>query len=154
MERTTFRYHWLKLRAVAHPTEELAKVREAVRFVAGLPEEAFAAATTDTPMETHHGLISHILEATVDRSRALRDVLERVLAIPGARERLRATLDARTDEDGLFYARLDKQAAAQGRLELTQGEDCVQLRLKVEAYPAGRAAALAMLERILESGRP
>lgn len=154
MERETFRYHWLRLRAVAHPTEEVTRVREAVRFVAGLPEEQFAAMLTDTAMETHHGLASHILEAQLDRSRALRDVLERVLAIPGARERLRATLDARTDEHGLFYVRLDKQAAAQGRLEVTQGEDCVQLRLKVEAYPAGRAAALAMLGRLLESGRP
>jgi RNA binding exosome subunit len=154
VERETFRYHWLKLRAVAHPTEELPKVREAVRFVSGLPEEAFALVVADLPMETHHGLTSHVLEATVERSRALRDVLERVLAVPGARERLRATLDARTDEDGLLYVRLDKQAAAQGRLELTQGEDCVQLRLKVEAYPAGRDAALAMLTRLLESARP
>ncbi|HUR64683.1 MAG TPA: RNA-binding domain-containing protein [Candidatus Thermoplasmatota archaeon] len=154
MERETFRYHWLKLRAVAHPTEELPKVRAAVRFVSGLPEDAFALVVADLPMETHHGLTSHVLEATVERSRALRDVLERVLAVPGARERLRATLDARTDEDGLLYVRLDKQAAAQGRLELTQGEDCVQLRLKVEAYPAGRAAALAMLARLLESARP
>jgi hypothetical protein len=154
LERPTFRYHWLKLRAVAHPTEGLPKVRGAVRFVSGLPEDAFALALADLPMETHHGLTSHVLEAQVERSRALRDVLERVLAIPGARERLLATLEARTDEDGLFYVRLDKQAAAQERLELTQGEDCVQLRLKVEAYPAGRDASLEMLRRILESGRP
>jgi RNA binding exosome subunit len=154
LERAPLRYHWLRLRAVAHPTEELAKVREAVRFVAGLPEAEFAGSAAVTPMETHHGLTSHLVEASVERSRSLRDVLERVLAIPGARERLRATLEARTDEDGLFFVRLDKQAAAQGRLELTQGEDCVQLRLKVEAYPAGREAALALLGRLLESGRP
>ncbi|HEX2066228.1 MAG TPA: RNA-binding domain-containing protein [Candidatus Thermoplasmatota archaeon] len=150
MERETFRYHWLKLRAVAHPTEDVAKVREAVRFVAGLPQAELA----ETPMETHHGLTSHVVEATLERSRELRDVLARLLALPGAQERLLAQLEARTDEGGLFFVRLDKQAAAQGRLALTQGEDCVQLRLKVEAYPAGRGAALAVLGRMLESGRP
>jgi len=53
LERETFRYHWLKLRAVAHPTEDLPRVREAVRFVAGLPEDAFAPVLSDLPMETH-----------------------------------------------------------------------------------------------------
>lgn len=173
--RETFRYHWLKLRAVAHPTEDAARVRQALAFVAGAPPgpagsasdptartapRAPTAPTTpsdpvvDTPMETHHGLTSHVLEATVDKSRALRDVLERVLAVPDARERLLATLESRTDDDGVLYLRLDKQAAFQGRLELTQGEDCVQVRLKVEAYPAGREAALGALRRMLESGRP
>jgi hypothetical protein len=148
------RYHWLRLRAVAHPTEDEAKVQAALRFVSGLDEKGFAAALTDTAMETHHGLASHVYEAVVDRSRALRDVLERILALPGARERLRSSLDARVDDDGVLYVRLDKQAAFQGRLELTPGEDCVQARLKMETYPADRDTAMAALAQMVDSGRP
>src|SRR5947199_264959 len=81
-------------------------------------------------------------------------LLARLLAVPGAPERLLATLEARTDDDGLLFVRLDKQAAYQGRLELTQGEDCVQLRLKMEAYQAGRDASLAALRRMIASARP
>jgi RNA binding exosome subunit len=148
------RYHWLKLRAVAHPTEDVAKVEASLRFVSGLDEAAFAAARKDTPMDTHHGLTLHVLEATVEKSRAIRDVLERVFALPGALDRLRATADARVDDDGILYLRLDKQAAHDGRLELLDGEDAVQARLKLESYPATRAAAVAAVQAMLASGRP
>ena len=155
--RETFRYHWLKLRAVAHPTEDVARVRQAVAFVGGAPHPTAANEPDpilDTVMETHHGLSSHVLELTVARSRALRDVLVRLFEVPGLREAVRRTIESRTDDDGVLYVRLDKQEAYRGRLALTQGEDCVQLRLKMEAYPAGRAASLAALDRLLGSGRP
>jgi hypothetical protein len=80
-------------------------------------------------------------------------VLARVLAIPGAHERVLATLDARVDDDGILYLRLDKQAAFAGRLVLLDGEDAIQLRLKPEAHPANREAALAALRGWLTPGR-
>lgn len=150
--RTT--YHWLRLRAVAHPTEDPAKVQAALRFVSGLDEAAFGAALRPTPMETHHGLPLTVYEVVVDRSRPLRDVLARILALPGALPRLAATIDARVDDDGILYMRVEKQAAFAGELRLAEGEDAIQLRLKVEAYPAGRDAALGVLRRMLDSGRP
>jgi RNA binding exosome subunit len=150
--RTT--YHWLRLRAVAHPTEDPAKVRTALRFASGLDQPDFAAALRESRLETHHGLPLLVFEVTLDKSRSLRDVLTRVFALPGALERLRETLAARVDDDGIFYLRVDKQAALRGDLRLLDGEDAVQLRLKVEAYPADRDAVLAALRRVLESGRP
>jgi len=147
-------YHWLRLRAVAHPTEDPEKVKAALRFVSGLDEAAFAAATQATAMETHHGLPLMVFEVVVDKSRALRDVLARTFAVPDALDRLRSTLDARVDDDGILYMRFDKQAAAQGTLRLMDGEDAVQARLKVEAYPARRDAMVAALRRMLETGRP
>ena len=142
-------YHWLKLRTVAHPTESLEKVKAALQFVVGTD-----IALTDTPLETHHGLTQHVLEMTVDRSRHLRDLLARVFALPGALDRLRGELEKRTDDDGVFYVRVGKQEAFAGQLMLTDGEDCVQLRLKMEAYPAGREASLSALTRLLDSGKP
>jgi RNA binding exosome subunit len=144
------RYHWIRLRATAHPTEDLAKVESAVRNAAGVPDLAVQA----EPLETHHGAMGHLVHATIDKSRAVRDALGRILALPGAREDLAATLDSRTDDDGVFYLRLDKQEAYAGRLSLTRGEDAVQLRLKMEHYPATREAALESLKAMLDSGRP
>lgn len=146
------RYHWVRLRASCHPTEDLAKVMQAVRFVAGQDEAAFRPQVTE--LESHHGGTVRLVEALLDKSRAVRDLLGRVLALPGARDDLKATLEARTDEDGVFYARLDKQEAFAERLALTRGEDCVQMRLKLEHYPATREAALASLARLLDAGRP
>ncbi len=148
------RYHWLRLRAACHPTEEPGKVREALRFVAGLSEDDFAPAFEDDAMETHHGLPLHIFEVTVDKSRAIRDILQRIFALDGGLETLRRTIAKRIDDDGVFYLRIDKQAAAGGALALLDGEDAVQVRIKLEVYPSTREAALGALEKLLESGRP
>jgi RNA binding exosome subunit len=153
-EAKPVRYHWIRLRTVAHPTEAIAKVQVALRFASGLDEATFPAALKDTPMESHHGLPSHILEVALEKSRHVRDLLQRVFDLPDVLDRLRATLEARTDDDGVFYLRVDKQAAYAGRLELTDGEDCVQLRLKLETYPAGRAAAIVGLKQLVDAGKP
>jgi RNA binding exosome subunit len=150
MAGTPLRYHWLRLRATCHPTEDLAKVEAAVRNAAGVPDLAVEAEA----MDTHHGGTVHVVEGSLDKSRAVREALGRILALPGARDDLRATVEARTDEEGVFYVRLDKQDAFAGRLALTRGEDAIQLRLKMEHYPATREAALASLGALLESGRP
>lgn len=146
------RYHWIRLRASCHPTEDLAKVEAAVRFVAGQEEAAFRAETT--PIESHHGGKVQVVEATIDKSRQIRDLLSRLLDLPGVRDALKASLDTRTDDDGVFYLRVEKQDALAGKLTLTRGEDCIQLRLKMEHYPAARKAALDALRRMLEAPRP
>lgn len=143
------RYHWLRLRAVCHPTEDLAKVQAAVRFVAATATEPAA-----TEIESHHGGTLRLVEVAIERSRDVRDLLQRIFDIAGARAELSATLEARTDDDGIFYVRLDKQEAAQGRLALTRGEDAIQARLKMEHYPATREAALASLAGLLAAVRP
>lgn len=129
-------------------------MKDAIRTVAGVDETAVAAALQERPLETHHGLPLVVFELALDRSRDVRDVLGRLLDLDGARERLVATADARTDDDGVFYARLDKQAAARGELVLRDTEDAVQLRLKMETYPATREAALAAIRAMLAAGRP
>lgn len=150
MAATPLRYHWIRLRATAHPTEDLAKVESAVRNAAGVPDLAVKA----EPMDTHHGGTVHVVEAALDKSRTVRDLLGHILDLPGARDELRATVEARTDDEGVFYLRLDKQEAYGGRLVLTRGEDAIQLRLKMEHYPASREAALESLKQLLTAERP
>lgn len=140
-------YHWLRLRTVVHPTEDADKVTKALRFVAGSDVEV-----ADEVLETHHGLQQHVLEAMLPRGRSLRDALDRILALEDA-PRLLAEQDRRTDDDGVFYVRVDKQAAFLGELALTDGEDCVQVRLKVECHPSTREAAMEALRPVLERRR-
>lgn len=142
------RYHWLRLRTVAHPTEEPGRVAAALRFVAGSEVPL-----KDEALETHHGGTQHVLEAVLDKSRALRDVLDRVFALPGALAKLRAEVERRVDDDGVLYMRVDKQEACAGRLVLTEGEDCVQLRVKLEVHPATREGAVAGFVALLERGK-
>jgi RNA binding exosome subunit len=143
------RYHWLRLRATCHPTEDLAKVEAALRFVAGVPDLPVEAAA----METHHGGTVHVVEGVLDKARAVRGLLQRLLDLPGAQADLAATLEASTDDDGVLYVRVDKQEALRGSLVLTRGEDAVQLRLRMETYPAGREAALVALRELVEGGK-
>ena len=142
------RYHWIRLRASCHPTEDLAKVQDAVRFVAGPDADKFPLQLT--ALESHHGGTVQLVECVLDKSRAVRDLLGRLFDLPGVRADLKATLESRTDEDGVFFARVDKQDAYAQKLTLTRGEDCVQLRLKLEHYPATREAAIASLQRLLD----
>ncbi|HJQ93587.1 MAG TPA: RNA-binding domain-containing protein, partial [Candidatus Thermoplasmatota archaeon] len=62
------RYHWLRLRATCHPTEDLAKVESAVRGAAGVADLDLKA----EPMDTHHGGTVHVVEGVLDKSRAVR----------------------------------------------------------------------------------
>lgn len=121
-----------------------------MRFVAGDTD----AAVVQTPLESHHGGTVLLIECVLERARDVRATLQRILDLPGARDLLRASLEARTDDDGVFYLRVQKQEAYNGRLSLTTGEDCVQLRLKLEHYPASRDAALVDLARLLDAPRP
>lgn len=141
------RYHWIRLRASCHPTEELTRVEQAVRFVAGPDADKFPMQAT--ALESHHGGIVQVIEVLIDKSRPVRDLLQRVLDLPGIRADLQASLEARTDDDGIFYLRLEKQDALAGRLVVTRGDDCIQVRLKLEHYPATRDAALQALARAL-----
>ena len=136
------RWHWLRLRATAHPTEDVERVRAAVQRLAGLDDEAFAAATEASVMESHHGASITLVETTLHRARDIRAALERLVPERG---RLADEVDARTDDDGVFYLRFDKQAASAGAVVPTRGEDAIQVRMKPEVHPAGRDRAVAAL---------
>lgn len=141
------RFHWLRLRASAHPTEDADRVAEAVRHLTGLDPEPFAAAASRTPIDGHFGTVTWV-EAELTRARDVRAVLDRLLP-PDARAALAGELERRVDDEGVLYLRYGKQAAYRGGVVPTTGEDAVQVRLRVEVHPAGRERALAALETFL-----
>ncbi len=145
------RYHWLRLRATAHATEDVDLVASAVRHLSGLEPDAFDAACTRTVIEGHFSDVVWV-EAELTRSREVRTALAQLLPDSAAgRAKLMAELEQRVDDDGVLYLRFEKQAACQGRIVPTRGEDAVQVRLRVEVHPAGRERALATLATLLES---
>lgn len=145
------RFHWLRLRATAHATEDPERVRRAMQTVSGLDDEAFAAATDPTAMESQHGGAIVWLETNVTRSADVRQAVSRLLSIcpPGIADEL----EARTDDEGVFYLRFDKQAAFQGTLKPTRGDDAIQVRIRPQVHPASRAGAIAAVAEALAADR-
>ena len=144
------RFHWLRLRATAHPSEVPERVRRAVQTVTGLDDEAFAQVEDATRLDGHHGADVTLVEATLTRSQDVRAWARRIAADHA--DGILADLDARTDDDGVLYLRFEKQDALAGRLVLTRGDDCVQVRIRPEVHPASRAAALDALGHWLTTG--
>lgn len=137
------RYHWLRLRATAHPTEDLDRVVSAVQHLSGLDDDSFADATEVTPIESHHGGTVHLVECTIKRQRPIRDCLAAL--VPEAGDLLNEVA-ARTDHNGTFHVRFDKQAAYQGQTVRKQVEDAVIVQVRPEVHPASQEAAVAAIE--------
>lgn len=125
--------HYVDLRAFCYATEDEPRVERALR--AYLPEgtELDREETTG-----HHGDRIVVLSARVATADAVRYVLDRVRELDEFDDVL-AELDDRVDDNCSFHLSLDKQAAYQGERRRGSG---LQLRAKVEAYPAKRPAAI------------
>lgn len=141
------RCHWLRLRATAHPTEDLDRVVSAVQFLSGLDDDTFTAATEVTPIESHHGGDVHLIECTIKRQREIRACLASL--IPAAGD-LPGEVEARTDHNGTFHVRFDKQAAFEGQVVRRQVEDAVIVQVRPEVHPASHEAAVAAVTAWLD----
>ena len=122
------------VRALAHATEDVERVRRTVRALAG--EDA---ALEEVRSRGYHRQPLRIIEAEVRGSRRLRDLLGR-LRTEGVVADYLSTWDRRLDdEEGVVHFRLAKQPLLEGRVELEPegGEgDLVKLEFKLLAYPA------------------
>lgn len=145
------RYHWLRLRAVAHPTEDPGKVAAAMRSLSGLDEDAFDAATKRLAFDAHHGGTTTVFETDLTRSRQVRDVLDRLL--DGRRDALAQDVERRVGDDGVWTLRFDKQEALAGRIASTDGEAAVQVRLRMMVHPATREGAVEAVRALLAARR-
>jgi RNA binding exosome subunit len=58
-------------------------------------------------------------------------------------------MEARLDEENQFHLRLDKQAAYQGQIHLTESKDAIDISVAVETFPARREEALRILGDLL-----
>jgi RNA binding exosome subunit len=134
-------FHYIDLRAFCYATEDEARVEGALRNF--LPEDVDIERVAN---EGHHGDRIVVLSARVENADDVRHVLDRIADID--LDEIRTELEERIDENCSLFLRLDKQAAYGGRVE--QGEG-LELRAKVEAYPAKKAAAVENAADALES---
>lgn len=125
-------FHYIDLRAFCYATEDEARVERALRQF--LPEEY---AVDRSESEGFHGDRIVVRSARVENADDVRHVLDRLADLD--LETIRAELDERIDEDCSLFLRLDKQAAYGGRVERGAG---LELRAKVEAYPANKETAV------------
>ena len=144
------------LRAFAHATEDPRKVRAALAFAAGFDPDAsaddaarFDEGTTATKSEGHFRNPITIYETELKRTADVRRFWQHLLGEPSIRDRLRAEVDERLDDDLVFWLRLDKQLAAEKRLRLVAGEDVIVARAKLGTFPRDRDVGMRFLADFL-----
>ncbi len=141
------RCHWLRLRATAHPTEDLDRVVQAVQHLSHLEDDVFTDCTEVTPIESHHGGTVHLIECTIKRQREIRACLDALVPSPDG---LLQEVEARTDHNGTFHLRYDKQAAYSGEVLRRQVEDAIVVQVRPEVHPASKEAAEAAIRAWLD----
>lgn len=125
--------HYIDLRAFSYATEDEPRVVRALGTFLPEPVEVEREATTG-----HHGDRIVVLSARVESADGVRHVLDRLRELDDF-EAVLDEVDDRVDDDCSFHLSLDKQAAYRGDVSRGRG---IQLRAKVEAYPARRPAAV------------
>ena len=131
----------LAFRTFAHATENEDRVEQALRFVSGAEE------ITKSRSEGYHGNPIVVVEARITRSKEMKSFFASLDAADV--QKLIDTLELRVDEESMFFLRLDKQAAFEGRSVLADHDDIISVRGKIKSYPQSRDNALKMIDGIL-----
>jgi RNA binding exosome subunit len=134
-----------KFRTYCHATEDEDKVVQALRYVSGIKDDDIKF----TINKGYHGNEIRVLEATLRKGPKLTTFLEKLVE---ARifEQVKHELPLRLDDECVFYLRFDKQKAYQGNLMLQHGEDTIQVRAKVQSFPAKPEKAVEAIKAEIE----
>jgi len=133
----------LYARAFCHATEDLEKVKQALRNTIGDAEMQIS------QTEGHHGNPITIVESGVESIEEISGFFEKL-----AEDDLRFVLDTlstRVDEGCNLFLKIDKQAAYEERIRLGRNDDVLSIRIKVIAYPAKCEVAQGTTRTFIES---
>ncbi|WP_456366800.1 RNA-binding protein [Thermococcus sp.] len=149
------RAHHVRLTAFVQATESEESVLEAMATF--VPEE-IPDEDVLLDVEEVRGFFGNpikVVNVEIKRSRAVRAFLRhfRELLSEGDREYLLEHLDEKVDEEGTFYVRFNKQKAYLGEVEVDEGPDVVQVRIKVKAFPMRKEAVVKAIGEWLGNGR-
>jgi RNA-binding protein len=133
----------MHFRTFSHATEDEAKVTQALKFASGADE------VTREVTEGYHGNPIAVLEVFIKEKRRSRDFFARL--DEGTVQELIDTLERRMDDDCNLYLRLDKQEAFLGNLKMTNSDDAIAVRAKVESYPKKLETAMKSATEFLGS---
>ena len=138
---TSVPFHYVDLRAFCYATEDEVRVERALRTF--LPEE-FDVNRVEN--EGFNGDRILVLSARVENADGVRHVLDVLADID--LDDIAAELDERIDDNCALFLRLDKQAAFKEQVRRGEG---IELRAKVEAYPAKKEKAVENATDALEA---
>ena len=136
--------HRVSFRTFVAATEDEERVKKALSIFVPLDTISI------TPAIGHYGNPIKILDAALKKKdglaffRILREQLPRVDLL-----RLRRELPERLDESCQLHVRLDKQAAFQGKINLTGSSDAIVVTAMIESYPARYDEALRVAGELL-----
>ena len=129
--------HHVRLTTFVHATEDEDKVLEAVGTL--IPEEIDDEDVHFEVEETtgFFGNPIKVVNVEIKRSKAVRAFLKhfRELLDEDARRYILENLDEKVDDEGTLYVRFNKQKAYLGEVEVDEGGDTIQVRIKVKAFP-------------------
>jgi RNA binding exosome subunit len=134
----------ISLRAFVAATEDEERVKGALGVLA--PRDGISS----IKVRGHFGNEIKILGANLHRrmSREFFRILKQHLPTRDLAQ-LQREMEARLDEENQFHLRLDKQAAYQGQIRLTESKDAIDVSVAVETYPARREEALRIIGDLL-----
>ena len=143
--------HYITLRAIAHATEDVSRVKVALDFfLSGAGVRGDSKLFEEIQAEGHHGnpitILSVQLKRKADCLGFAHFVRERFSEEDV--ERLREEMPERLDNDQVFHLRFDKQAAYLQQVKLTDSSDAVIAKVKIESNPKNREKAGAIVEEL------
>ncbi len=135
----TLRFGALELEAFVHATESREKVEQALWAVAP------GARVESRSLSGHFGQRLLVLRARQRDAKAIERAITRIRESVGPE--IARSADRRVDEQGRVFARLDKQAAAEGKIALAGDpeHDVIKLVVRIRFPPRRRADLLEAL---------
>jgi len=137
-------FHRLSLEAFCHATEDLSKVKGALLNLLP-PEAAKSAGFKEQKLEGSFGNEITIVRLELGKQGDMGKAIEWFKESLPKEDVEDFNVDEHVTDDGEFWMRFDKQEAYGGKIVLG-GQDTIQLKGKVAAFPAGRERALALME--------
>ncbi len=144
--------HHVRLTTFIHATEDEDKVLEAIgTFIPeGINEEDVLLDVLETT--GYFGNPIKVVNVKIKRSKAVRLFVDYFKDLLSEEDRhyILDNLDEKIDEDGTLYVRFNKQKAYLGEAEIDEGEDVVQVKIKIKAFPMRKEAVVKAVKEWLE----
>ncbi len=146
------RAHHVRLTTFIQATEDEDKVLDAIATF--IPEEIDEDDIIFDIDETKgfFGNPIKVVNVEIKRSKAVRQFLEhfKELLSEDDKRYITENLDEKVDDEGTLYVRFNKQKAYLGDVEIDEGPDVIQVRVKVKAFPMRKEAVVKAVREWLE----
>ena len=130
-------FHWIRVKAICYATEDEDIICDTVSQLAG---------TEELDIDISEGLHNNpltVVDANLTKNKEYATLFGNLGE--GVLRGILEDIDARVDDDCVFYVRLDKQKAVCGEYAITHGGDVISITAKIMAHPAKKEVALKVI---------